>query len=78
MADLRININDGTTANEKIEGGPVLERKAYTVTAAAGINKNGQHYPQGAQVPLDEQTARNFAAAGDISMGDSTDGPSNQ
>lgn len=77
MADLRIDVNDGTNANEKIVGGPILTRKAYTVASPAGINKNGKHYPQGSQVPLDEKTARNFAEAGDITMEDSTDEPSN-
>jgi hypothetical protein len=75
MADLKLEFGDETAANEKI-GGDInpVERKLYTVTSPVGINKNGQHYPQGAQVPLDEQTARNFASAGDVSTGDQTNG----
>lgn len=75
MADLHIEVNDGVTGNEKI-GGEISTppRASYTVTSPSGINKNGQHYATGSQVQLDEQTARNFAATGDISMGEQSNG----
>jgi hypothetical protein len=67
MADLRLEINDEVTGNDKLGGSSdAPERSLYTVTAESGLFKNGQHYPKGSQVPLDVKTAQAFAAAGDI------------
>lgn len=41
-------------------------RKPYTVICESGLFKNGTHYPTGETVQLDDDTAANFIAAGDV------------
>lgn len=42
------------------------ERREYRVTAEAGLFKNGEQINRGGTVELDEHTAGNFLATGDI------------
>lgn len=42
------------------------ERKVYKVVSENGLFKNGKQYDAGAEIELDDKTAANFIAAGDI------------
>lgn len=67
MTDHRITISDDSVMQDE-NGLP--EKKSYTVASKAGLFKNGKQYKQGDQIELDEQTAKNFIASGDIEDGD--------
>ncbi len=71
MADLKLEINDGVAGNDKLggagdQGDPTATWKTYTVTSEVPLHVNGQLYPKGSQVRLDDLAAQNFAALGDI------------
>lgn len=55
------------TLESKIESNPFTPvRKSYRVVAEAGLTKRGMQYPVGSSIDLDEKTAANFIATGDI------------
>jgi len=41
-------------------------RKTYRVTSEHGLFKNGKQYDEGQTIELDEKTAANFIANGDV------------
>ena len=69
MADLKVAVNDNSGTADST-GGSAPEQpvatKAYKVKAENGLFKNGETIKAGKTVELDEVTARNFIAAGDI------------
>jgi hypothetical protein len=65
MAENPKGTEDTVTATKQtVEGQP--SRQAYLVVSKAGLFKNGKHYKKGTSVELDDHTANNFKAAGDI------------
>lgn len=43
-----------------------VERAPYTVVAESGLFKNGKIYEKGETIELDEKTAANFIALGEV------------
>ena len=46
----------------------VPERHDYIVTSENGLFKNGQQYNKGDTIQLDDATASNFIAVGDVAL----------
>lgn len=67
MAKHEVEIHDGATVDDEVAAGDEPlgpPRSAYTVVNP--LFKNGRSYEPGETVELDERTAANFLAAGDI------------
>lgn len=60
VEDSGVTITKGTT------DGAAPERKQYVIEAENGLFKNGKQYAKGETIALDEKTAANFLALGDI------------
>lgn len=60
-----VAIKDEVKVEKAVAPGTV-ERKPYKVLTEAGLFKNGKHYKTGSTVELDEATAANFIAIGDV------------
>lgn len=58
--------NPRDEAQAEVTPGEETGRKSYTVVSEAGLFKNGKQYKKGSTVELDEATAANFIAAGDV------------
>lgn len=65
MADHKINLGDNTAADDPVAIEAIV-RKPYKVLAETGLFKNGNQYNQGATIELDDKTAANFIAVGEI------------
>jgi hypothetical protein len=64
MTDHKLDVNeDAETADATGEGFAVV-RKPYKVVNP--LFKNGKNYKKGSVIELDDKTAENFLAAGDI------------
>lgn len=59
-------MNEDIVQDEILENQPI--RKPYIVAVETGIFKNGILYNQGDSVLLDDKTAANFLAIGDIEI----------
>lgn len=62
----QMKVEDSGVKITKEAGGPIPERKQYVVATDAGLFKNGKQYAKGETIALDEKTAANFLALGEI------------
>lgn len=60
------NISSTDQPQATTAAGSNPDRKEYKVVSKNGLFKRGKEYPKGSPIELDEQTAKNFLAAGDI------------